>query len=58
MVYAAYFRQPAPGGAPHGEAPPTMVLAMMLTSALVLGFVFFADPLLALARAVAGMSGS
>ena len=30
----------APGEAAHGEAPPAMVLAMMATSALVLGFVF------------------
>ncbi len=55
IVYAAFLRPPAAGDAPHGEAPRSMVLAMLVTSALVLGFVFFADPLLALARAVAGM---
>jgi multicomponent Na+:H+ antiporter subunit D len=58
IVYAAFLRAPAAGDAPHGEAPPSMVLAMFVTSALVLGFVFYADPLLALARGVAGMSGS
>jgi multicomponent Na+:H+ antiporter subunit D len=58
IVYAAFLRPPAAGDAPHGEAPPSMVLAMFVTSALVLGFVFYADPLLALARGVAGMSGS
>jgi len=54
VVYAAFFRPPPADVASHGEAPWSMVVAMLVTSILVLGFVAYADVLLALARAIAG----
>jgi len=54
IVYAAFFRAPAAGSEAHGEAPWTMVAAMMVTSILVLGFAAYLGVPLALARALAG----
>ena len=53
IVYAAFFRAPAaaPG---HGEAPPAMVGAILLTAAGTLLLFLFPDRALALARAIAG----
>ncbi len=54
IVYAAFFRPPPRGEAAHGEAPWTMIAAMMATSTLVLGFAAYSGVPLALARALAG----
>jgi multicomponent Na+:H+ antiporter subunit D len=54
IVYAAFFRPPPADGGMHGEAPWAMIVAMMMTSALVLGFAAYANVPLALARALAG----
>jgi multicomponent Na+:H+ antiporter subunit D len=51
IVYRAFLR---PGtGEPHGEAPWTMVAALMITAALTLAMFFWADLPLALARRLA-----
>ena len=54
IVYAAFFRPPPRGETAHGEAPWTMIAAMMATSILVLGFAAYSGVPLALARALAG----
>jgi multicomponent Na+:H+ antiporter subunit D len=55
IVYAAFFRAPAAGDAPHGEAPATMVVALVLTATATLALPFAAAVPLALARALAGL---
>jgi multicomponent Na+:H+ antiporter subunit D len=52
IVYRAFFR--APAGAPHGEAPATMVAALTATAALTVTMFFFADVPLSLARQLVG----
>ncbi|HRD91739.1 MAG TPA: proton-conducting transporter membrane subunit [Accumulibacter sp.] len=52
IVYAAFFR-PLPAGderQPHGEAPLSMVIALMLTSTATLSLFLFSSPLLQLAE--------
>jgi multicomponent Na+:H+ antiporter subunit D len=51
IVYRAYFREAA--GAAHGEAPWTMVAALVVTAALTLAMFFWAELPLALARSLA-----
>jgi multicomponent Na+:H+ antiporter subunit D len=52
IVYRAFFR--APAGAPHGEAPTMMVVALAATAVLTVAMFFFADVPLALARQLVG----
>jgi multicomponent Na+:H+ antiporter subunit D len=56
ILHAAFLRQPAAGEAVHGEAPWTMVAAMMVTAAATLALPFVASVPLGLARSVAGLS--
>jgi multicomponent Na+:H+ antiporter subunit D len=51
IVYRAFFREG--NGETHGEAPWTMVLAMVTTAALTVAMFFWADLPLALARSLA-----
>jgi multicomponent Na+:H+ antiporter subunit D len=51
IVYRAFFREPH--GASHGEAPWTMVAALVFTAALTVVMFFWADLPLALARSLA-----
>ncbi|MDX1374870.1 MAG: monovalent cation/H+ antiporter subunit D family protein [Burkholderiales bacterium] len=53
IVYAAFFR--APSGAPHGEAPLPIVIALTLTAAGTVALFFAPELPLALAQAVAGL---
>jgi len=53
IVYAAYFRPPS--GPAHGEAPPSMVLALVATAAGTVALYFFPAIPLAAARAVIGL---
>jgi multicomponent Na+:H+ antiporter subunit D len=52
IVYRAFFGAPAVGGG-HGEAPWTMVAALIATAALTVAMFFWADLPLALARSLA-----
>jgi multicomponent Na+:H+ antiporter subunit D len=52
IVYRAFFR-PAAGEA-HGEAPRTMVLALLLTAFATVAMFFYPDVPLSLARRLAG----
>ncbi|HET9734880.1 MAG TPA: proton-conducting transporter membrane subunit, partial [Burkholderiales bacterium] len=52
IVYRAFFGAPAAGGG-HGEAPWTMVAALVATAALTVAMFFWADLPLALARSLA-----
>jgi multicomponent Na+:H+ antiporter subunit D len=54
IVYAAFWRAPHEGDAPHGEAPWPIVAAMAATAAATIVLPFAAAVPLALARAVAG----
>lgn len=56
IVHAAFLRAPVSGDPPHGEAPRTMVAAMMLTATATLALPFAITVPLALARLVAGIS--
>lgn len=56
ILHAAFLRQPPAGEAVHGEAPWTMVAAMMVTAGATLALPFFASVPLGLARSVAGLS--
>lgn len=60
IVHAAFFREAREGAAahPHGEAPWTMVLALVATAGATLAFVFYADAALGLAAQLAGGAGS
>jgi len=51
IVYRAFFRS---GDGTHGEAPPPMVAALVLTSALTVLMFFFSDVPIALARQLFG----
>jgi multicomponent Na+:H+ antiporter subunit D len=50
IVYRAFLRAPAAGDEPHGEAPVTMVAALVATAALTVLLFFAHDVPLALAR--------
>jgi multicomponent Na+:H+ antiporter subunit D len=52
IVYRAFFREGNSGDADHGEAPWTMVAALVSTAALTLLMFFWADLPLALARSL------
>ncbi len=54
IVYRLWFAAPAEDGPTHGEAPWPMVLAMVVTALLTLGFAVFAAPLVALLTPVMG----
>jgi multicomponent Na+:H+ antiporter subunit D len=54
IVYRAFFVSEKDSNISHGEAPATMVLAMMVTAALTILMFFFSDLPLALAAQVAG----
>jgi multicomponent Na+:H+ antiporter subunit D len=54
IVYAAFWRAPREGDAPHGEAPWPSVAALVATAAATVALPFAAAVPLALARAVAG----
>jgi multicomponent Na+:H+ antiporter subunit D len=54
IVYAAFWRAPPVGDAPHGEAPWPSVAAMVVSAAATVTLPFAAAVPLALARAVAG----
>ena len=54
IVYRAFLREPAAESTTHGEAPWTMVVALMATSALTVLLFFFADVPIELARRLAG----
>jgi multicomponent Na+:H+ antiporter subunit D len=52
ILYKAFFKEG--NGAAHGEAPASMVAAMIVTAALTLAMFFYADLPLALARGMLG----
>jgi multicomponent Na+:H+ antiporter subunit D len=54
IVYRGFFRAPEDGEREHGEAPATMVTALVVTSAVAIGLFFFAGLPLALASALIG----
>jgi multicomponent Na+:H+ antiporter subunit D len=54
IVYRAFLRPGAVGEPAHGEAPWTMVVALVATAALTVLMFFFADVPLALARGLLG----
>jgi multicomponent Na+:H+ antiporter subunit D len=54
IIYAAFWRAPREGDAPHGEAPWPSVAAMVVTAAATLVLPFAAAVPLALVRAVGG----
>ena len=55
IVYAAFFREAAPDGPDHGEAPLPMLLAIAFTAAGTVALFFYSDLPMALARTVAGL---
>jgi multicomponent Na+:H+ antiporter subunit D len=54
IVYRGFFREAREGEPEHGEAPSTMVTALVATSALTILLLFFGDIPIALARALIG----
>ena len=60
IVYAAFFRAPKEdahhghGDHEHGEAPLTMVIAIVLTAAMTVGLFFYPDPALELVQQLVG----
>lgn len=50
IVHRAFLRPAAAGGASHGEAPATMVVALVATAVMTLAILVFPDVPLALAR--------
>ena len=56
IIYAAWFKKPASDehGHEHGEAPPAIVIALMITAALTLLLFFFPDVPLQLATSLTG----
>jgi len=50
IVHRAFLRPAVAGGAPHGEAPASMVVALVATAALTVAILLFPDVPLALAR--------
>jgi multicomponent Na+:H+ antiporter subunit D len=58
IVYRAFLLAPAPAhgrGAEHGEAPLSMVIALVVSAAGTIALFFHADALLALSRQLAGL---
>ena len=57
ILYMAWFEREPEGAKEHGEAPTTMVVALMLTATLTLAFFFFNGPVIELeAQVVRGMT--
>ncbi|HET9350624.1 MAG TPA: proton-conducting transporter membrane subunit, partial [Burkholderiales bacterium] len=54
ILYKAFINAPSPSDPSHGEAPLSMVLAMVATAALTIAMFFYADVPLALARGMLG----
>jgi multicomponent Na+:H+ antiporter subunit D len=54
ILYKGFFNSPSPSDSSHGEAPLSMVLAMIATAALTIVMFFYADLPLALARGMLG----
>jgi multicomponent Na+:H+ antiporter subunit D len=54
ILYKAFFNAPSPSDSSHGEAPLSMVLALVATAALTILMFFWADVPLALARGMLG----
>lgn len=54
IVYRAFLHEPGPRSTAHGEAPWTMVLALIATASLTIFMFFHADVPLSLARQLAG----
>jgi multicomponent Na+:H+ antiporter subunit D len=54
ILYKAFFNSPSPSDSFHGEAPLSMVLALVATAALTILMFFWADVPLALARGMLG----
>ncbi len=54
IVYRGFFRAPKDGEQEHGEAPGTMVSALVVTGAITVLLFFFGDVPIALATAVIG----
>ncbi|TGD72224.1 monovalent cation/H+ antiporter subunit D family protein [Mangrovimicrobium sediminis] len=54
IIFMAWFADERPGGPEHGEAPPLVVLALVLTALLTLGFFFFNGPVIALEQQLVG----
>ncbi len=54
IVYRAFLRGSSTADKPHGEAPWTMVVALVATAAMTILLFFFADVPLALARGLLG----
>jgi multicomponent Na+:H+ antiporter subunit D len=54
ILYKAFFNSPSPSDSSHGEAPLSMVLALVATAALTILMFFWADVPLALARGMLG----
>jgi len=54
IIYAAWFKQEEQNNEQHGEAPWTIVLALMLTASLTLALFFFPDVPLQLATSLIG----
>jgi multicomponent Na+:H+ antiporter subunit D len=52
IVYRAFMRKPSDGDQAHGEAPLTMVVALVATAALTVLLFLFSDVPIALARAM------
>jgi multicomponent Na+:H+ antiporter subunit D len=55
IIHAAFLREPDPREHAHGEAPASMVLAMMVTAATTIALPFVASVPLALARSAGGV---
>ncbi len=56
VIYAAYFRTPAEDAHPHGEAPLSMIVAMVITATGVLALFFGMEFPLTLARQLVSSS--
>ncbi|HSA90656.1 MAG TPA: proton-conducting transporter membrane subunit [Burkholderiales bacterium] len=54
ILYKAFFNSPSPSDSFHGEAPLSMVLALVATAALTILMFFWADVPLALAQGMLG----
>lgn len=48
IIFMAWLAEEPHGGKPHGEAPPLVVLPLVLTALLTLGFFFFNSPVIEL----------
>ncbi|MAT95047.1 MAG: cation:proton antiporter [Halioglobus sp.] len=57
IIFMAWFAREEAGGVEHGEAPPLVVLALLITALLTLGFFFFNGPVIELeTQLVEGMT--